>query len=631
MKKNFSLLLGFVFAAALMATSCQSSSDSNAASRADGGTTTDKVIWHNWGPELSKQATAEGKLVFLFLTTSWCTPCLETERGSFSNDKIAEILNNQYIATRVDAERYPAISERYSLGGYPSCVILMPDLRVLGGTVRVPADSLQLLLERANDTWRQTRIVAENEATRLDSLYRKAVAERRPQRPSDELLTFAEQAVYRHYDSTYGGFGDQPKFPLPGVNAFIYGATAPNGGPLFRDEVTHTLDSQTKLLDPVWGGFYRRAAFADWSGPSHEKLLTDNAQILVNYVDAYLITRDVKYRDIADKIVSYLNDFLRTGRGWGFYHSQAGVLVKGGELVDPQSYFALDNEDRRAAGIPAIEREIYVAANCYAVSAFLKAGRTFKRHELIEYAISTLDSVAHLGLTTNGLVHHSILSQLPADEILLEDQVALTAAMLDAYETTGEQRFLLTAEGIARVTSKHFTDRVTGGLNINIAATDDVSRMKVPIKPFEVNAAASTNFVRLYYHTNDESFKQPAETSFLYILSLPFRNDDLHLCISANAYLRITRYPIKVAMIGPRGADYDHLLEAAFSRNYPRLVLSHLGDGTKEVTYGKLKFAPVSRPQLFACGEDTLSRPVEIADSVDAVIREFQIELLKKR
>ena len=78
---------------------------------------------------------------------------------------------------------------------------------------------------------------------------------------SDHLIRFTERVVAHYYDSTYGGFGINPKFPLPEVNEFAFTADAPEGGPLFKNEITDTLLAQQKLLDPVWVDFYRSAAF----------------------------------------------------------------------------------------------------------------------------------------------------------------------------------------------------------------------------------------------------------------------------------------------------------------------------------------------------------------------------------
>ncbi len=186
------LFFSAVFVVAVVAvTACHSAEDdSMQLSAASSGT--GHVDWSGWDKTAFSRAAGDNKLVFLYLTAPWCVPCAEVEQELFTSDTIAAILNNRFVAIRVDSDRYPNISERYSFGGYPSCVILTPDLRLLGGTVRVPADSMQLLLERVNDTWQHTPILAEIQAARLDSLFRQSVSARKAQRPSDELIRFAE-------------------------------------------------------------------------------------------------------------------------------------------------------------------------------------------------------------------------------------------------------------------------------------------------------------------------------------------------------------------------------------------------------------------------------------------------------
>lgn len=630
MNKRYSSFTAVFFIAVLAVTACQSAGD-NSPQLSPVPNGTGQVGWSDWSKAAFSKAASDSKLVFLYLTTPWCVPCAEVDRELFASDTIARILNNRFVAIRVDGDRFPNVAERYSLGGYPSCVILTPDLRLLGGTIRVPADSMLLLLERVDDTWQHTPIIAEMQAARLDSLFRQSASARKAQRPSDELIRFAERVVAHYYDSTYGGFGNQPKFPLPEVNDFAFMATAPEGGPLFKNEITHTLQVQQKLLDPVWGGFYRNAAFADWSSPSHEKLLTDNALLLSNYLDAYLYSKDSTYKEVSERIVGYLDEFLRTSRGWGFYNSQAGVVIRNNELIDPKSYFAKSDNSRREFGLPEVQPESYTAANCYAVSAFLKAGRILRRQELIDYAVKTLDSLYARGLRSDGLLLHCPTNSMPDDPTILGDQVAAITAHLDAYETIGDQRYLTTAQELSKATFEHFNDPVLGGLNSDIVAPDAIGRMSVPIKPHAVNCAAAINYTRMFYYTADMAYRQPAENIFMYLMSVPIRNDDLRLCSLTRAYLRITRFPTKLALIGPRGDDYNQLVSAVFSRNFPRLTLTHLGDGKTETSYGELRFAPTGRAQLFACGDDTISQPITSVDSVETAVRRFQISLMNKR
>ncbi|MGB5107561.1 MAG: DUF255 domain-containing protein [Candidatus Zixiibacteriota bacterium] len=633
MNKLDNIFRAFAILTFLSLFACQSTPDGSASAQqnAAGAIAGNKVLWHDWGKQAFAKAADDNKLVFLYLTAPWCGPCAEMERDSYSNDKVAGFLNNDFVSVRVDGDRLPNVADRYSLGGFPSCVILTPDLKVVGGAMRAETDSLALLLERVSDAWQHTPVVVQIQAAKLDSLFRKAVADYRPQRPSDELLNYTERAVYHNYDSTYGGFGNQPKFPLTDMNAFIFGVTAPNGALVFKGEIIQTLAAQTKLLDPAWGGFYRSAAFADWSGASHEKLLANNAKTLSNYVDAYLIANDSTYRSVAEKIITYLDTFLRAPIGWGFYNSQAGFIIRDNAILDRKTYFAGDDIQRREQGIPSVAPDIFTAPNCYAVSAYLSAGRSLERKDLVQYALNTLDSISTISVGKNALARHDVLNPGPEDIPLLEDQVALTSALLDAYETTGDPKYLLSAENIAQATFDNFQDPASGGLSIDIPAKNALGRMAVSLKPYALNSAAVVNFVRLYYHTADEKYKLPAEKVFLYLMGVPIRNNDLRLCLLANAYLRVSRFPTKLALIGPRGNDYDSLLNAVFSKHYPRLSVAHLGNGSAAENYGALAFQPTSRAQLFVCGDDTLSRPIESPDSVPAVIREFQIILMSKR
>lgn len=631
MKNHCSIRLFSALAIMMIVAACNSAPQGSASAQQNSQPVTpDKVRWRDWNPETLAQAQAGHKLVFMYFTTPWCLPCTEMEFGAFADDSIAKILNDDYFPIRVDADRYPSVFERYGLGGYPSCMILSPDLRVVGGALSSPADSLQLLLERVHDSWQDTPFIVQQQAAFLDSTFRDLATKAQPQRPSDEFLTRTEGVIYHRYDSTYGGFGNQPKLPLPMVNKFLFAATTPGGALLFKGEIAQTLAAQLKLLDPVWGGFYRSANFADWSAPSHEKLLADNARLLSNYAEAYLLTRDSSYRSVIETTADYMLTFLKSGRGWGLYNSQAGLVIRGGVPSDPASYFSQNDAARRALGMPATETEIYTSANSLAISALLQAGRILHKRELVDFAIVTLDSLSKQAMTKDGLVRHNVLNPFEHDPLLLEDQVAMTTALIDAYETTGERKYLLGAQGMAQTSFRHFADPA-GGLWIDNSGKDAPGRMGVPFKPIDQNAAAVVNYVRLYYLTADESFKRPAERTIMYIFSVPFRKDDLRIVMLADAYVNITRYPTKFALVGPSGAEFDKLREAVFGKHLSRYTLAYLGDGSAEAKYGGLTFAPVSRAQLYVCGDDTLSRPIENADSLAAVLKEFQISLLQKK
>lgn len=587
-----------------------------------------KIQWRNWTQASFDEAKEKKRLIFLYLTTEWCVPCTDMDLTTLSADTVVNVVNNQFLPIRVDADAMPNVSDRFALGAFPSCVIVSSDLRVIGGTMKVPVDSMSLFLSRISDLWQSSPAVIERQAALTDSMFREAMIVGKPQRPSEKLLEYTEKAVYHHYDSTYGGFGNQPKLPFPAINRFMLQATAPNGAPLFKGEIVQTLDAQLKLLDPVWGGFYRSARFADWSGTSHEKVLTDNARVMLNYLEAYQLSGEEKYRAAVEKTAQYMDKFLRASTSGGFFNSQAGVVMQDARPVDANAYFSSNDSDRRKIGIPAIDSSMHVAPNAYAISAYFRAGRTLGNKDLVDYATRSIDLILASALNSDGLARHNVHFD---SEIMLEDQVALTTALLDAYETLGNRKYLEAADRVGKATYQRFSEPVKGGLQTDTPASNAQGRMAIIYRPYEVNCDAVINFVRLYHLVLDNTYRQMVDRVFLFLVGISIRDTDLRLCPLANAYLRTTRYPVKIAMVGPRDEQYDRLVKRVWDTSQPRLVVAHVGDGSSAAAYGKLSFPPTTRPQLFVCGDDTLSQPVELPDSVQVAIIQFQIALMKMR
>ena len=113
-----------------------------------------KIKWRNWDEATFAEAQKNDKPVFLFLTQVWCAQCDEMETRALNTDNVAAQINQDYLPIKIDADRYPNLYDRYHFPGYPSCVVLTPDARVIGGGTYLPADSLTVLLTRISKYWK---------------------------------------------------------------------------------------------------------------------------------------------------------------------------------------------------------------------------------------------------------------------------------------------------------------------------------------------------------------------------------------------------------------------------------------------------------------------------------------------
>lgn len=582
-----------------------------------------KINWRNWDEAAFAEAQKSDKLVFLFLTQAWCTQCVEMEANSLSDDSVAAKINRDYLPIRIDAEAYPNLYDRYYLRGYPSCVLMTPDARAIGGNNYLRADSLASFLTRISTLWKEKRSEVITQADKLHNLFLEVINKRSPQVPSDIVLMLAEAAIKTQYDSTYGGFGTQPKFPQTVTNDFMFIAVSPTGGLLFRDIILKTMDAQLALLDTVWGGFYRFAAFADWTGGSREKLLDPNAQLLSNYLDAYQLTRNEKYRQAAEMTINYIDRFLRGGDGWGFYTSQQGAIRVGGKFADHQEYFVLSDAERLKQGTPAVDKSIYTEQNCQAIRAYFKAQRVLGRQDCGDYAAKSLDQLLTAAKGDKEGLYRDPLNTARSAFGLLSDQVSAINALLDAYETIGNKEYLNRAQAIATYVTKYLIDRDSGGVYYEASVSGHPGRMGVALKPFNFNADAVIAFARLFQLSGGEEYRKTADSIIKYLFNVTINDDDLRLCKLAGAYTWTNRVPLTFVMVGKPGDDYHSLLQAAWRTYFPRLIVRHLDPTIDKLRLGKLEFPVTDKPTLYVCRDTLRSEAIDDTAAVITKIRDF--------
>ena len=297
------------------------------------------VDWYPWGEEALARAKAEDKPILLSIGYSACHWCHVMERESFENEEIAAIMNRHFVNVKVDREERPDLDEIYMnavqimtrQGGWPMTMFLTPDLRPFyGGTYFPPDDRygrpgfanvLQAVAaayrDRRDDVAKQAAQIVEH-LTQLSSV-------------SDhghELTNDLTDGAFRHFrstfDSHYGGFGNAPKFPPSMGLPFLlrYWQWTGNSDALEMAELTLEKMARGGMYDQLGGGFHRYSTDAVWLVPHFEKMLYDNAQLVVAYLEAYQATKKPFYREIAAETLDYvLREMYDADKG-GFYSAQ---------------------------------------------------------------------------------------------------------------------------------------------------------------------------------------------------------------------------------------------------------------------------------------------------------------------
>ena len=290
------------------------------------------VNWYPWGPKAFERAKREGKLVFLSVGYSTCYWCHVMERESFENEEVAKILNQHYIAIKVDREERPDVDEQYMLasqlltgrGGWPNSVWLTPDGKPWMAGTYFPRERFKDVLLKLANLWNTRRQDVEEQADELSVAIRRAgvVQTAMAGHPlNQQLIEQAVLEVTQSFDATQGGFGNAPKFPPHDRLLLLAHEYGRSRDLTLLKILTTTLDAMARggIHDQLGGGFHRYSTDRRWLLPHFEKMLYDNAQLLRAYVDGYLLTGDEAYHEVAQDIVSWLSREM-TDPG-GAFHS----------------------------------------------------------------------------------------------------------------------------------------------------------------------------------------------------------------------------------------------------------------------------------------------------------------------
>lgn len=299
------------------------------------------VDWYPWGPEAIEKSQREDKPIFLSIGYSACHWCHVMEHESFENDAIARVLNENFVAIKVDREERPDLDQIYmnavqmltGHGGWPMSVFLTPDLKPFyGGTYWPPHSSRGMpgfdqILAAVIDAWKNRReqalTAADQITAELQSISVAGNGESIPNKLDIELINAAVGQLRRAFDNTYGGFGPAPKFPHPMDLQLLVRIAQRSGqsGPV--EMVRLTLDRMAAggIYDHLGGGFARYSVDAQWLVPHFEKMLYDNALLAGAYLDAYLVTGDENYARVVRETLTYIIRDMTDPAG-GIYSSE---------------------------------------------------------------------------------------------------------------------------------------------------------------------------------------------------------------------------------------------------------------------------------------------------------------------
>ncbi len=296
------------------------------------------VDWMSWGEAAFAKARAEDKPIFLSIGYSTCHWCHVMAHESFEDERVAEVLNREFVPVKLDREERPDVDRVYMLfvqastgsGGWPMSVWLTPELKPFFGGTYFPPDSrygrpgFGALLRQLAQAWKQQREQIEASGSNVaEQLRALSAPAKMAGEPDKELFGAGYWQFRRVYDPRWGGFGSAPKFPRPVVLNYLlrYYAAAQSEEAL--EMVTHTLRAMAAggMHDHLGGGFHRYSVDERWFVPHFEKMLYDQAQLAMSYLEAHQITGEREFAEVARGIFDYVLRDLADPAG-GFYSAE---------------------------------------------------------------------------------------------------------------------------------------------------------------------------------------------------------------------------------------------------------------------------------------------------------------------
>ena len=606
------------------------------------------VDWYPWGEEALERAKHEQKPILLSIGYSACHWCHVMERESFENEEIAAVMNELFINIKVDREERPDLDEIYMnavqvmtrQGGWPMTVFLTPDLKPFyGGTYYPPTDRygrpgfpkvMEAVAEAFKDKHTQVLEQADQLTTQLNQI--SNVVDPHEHELTEQLMQNAFQHYRSQFDSHHGGFGNAPKFPPSMGLPFLlrYWHHSGNANALEMVELTLEKMARGGMYDQLGGGFHRYSTDAHWLVPHFEKMLYDNAQLVVAYFEAFQATQKPFYRDIATETLDYVLCEMYDAENGGFYSTQdadsEGVEGKffvwepnevediigeeNAEIfceyydITPQGNFEGENilhvqtpsdifarklrieledldalladgkqklfDEREKRIKPGLDDKILTSWNGIMVRGMAMGYQLTGKPEYLEACEKSAEFVLTTLSQDNGLLLRTYRSGKSHLNAYLEDYSYFIAGLIALYEANFEPRWLTEAERLAHIMINQFGDDAGDGFFFTGKAHETLIVQSKSAYDGATPSGASMaihSLLRLAKHLDNSEFHDKAvETLKLYFHQMERMPTGSGQLLCELAFLLST--PKEIAIVGEKGDTKTEAMLAALHGMY---------------------------------------------------------------
>lgn len=560
-----------------------------------------KIDWLDWSADLFAQAKSGQKFILLDLEAVWCHWCHVMDAETYVDPAVISLLQSSFLTVKVDHDARPDLANRYRAWGWPATIIFAADgTEIVKRAGFISPNNMALLLQAVIDDPSPERLASINAAESPGPKFLAA-----------ELKTRLEQRHFKRYDQEHGGLDLAQKF-IDRDSVEYALRLASRGNELEATRAAQTLQAATALIDPAWGGFYQYSTRGNWNNPHFEKIIRVQSSYLRIYALAWAFSNAPAYEQAMNGIRSYMSAFLRSPEG-AFYVSQDADLVPGQHADD---YFAAPDDERRAQGIPRVDKNRYAQENGWMIEAlvtqFIATGDT----AALADARRASDWVFVNLLRADGGYAHSGDND-PA--VYLGDNLAMARAFLALYRATADRIWLKRARWLGQYIQLNFGYPAAGFAG----GTDDGSPLP-PAPNIDENISLARFANLLSHYTGDDQFQEMAEHAISYLAKPKVatrRISEPGILLAAD---ELSRDPLHLTIVGGKN---DPAAQSMYdtARRYPgwykRIEWWDKSEGplpNPDVRYPQMKKAAA-----FVCTDKLCSLPVYDSAGLSEIIAEI--------
>ena len=492
------------------------------------------VNWYPWGEEALQRAKDENKLIIISVGYAACHWCHVMEHESFENEKVAMLMNDDFICIKVDREERPDIDQIYmnavqlisGRGGWPLNCFALPDGRPIYGGTYFPPENWMDLMNRISIMYEKSPEELEDQAQELTNGIRNSELVALNRETSDFVSLDLDRTYTnfrKYFDNENGGNKGAPKFPMPVGYDFLlnYHYFFDDQEALDAVELTLFKMAYGGIYDQIGGGFARYSTDEFWKVPHFEKMLYDNGQLVSLYATAYQLTKNSIYKTVVEETLGFIERELTSKEG-GFYSSLdadsegvegkfyvwkedeiRSVLSQGADLIidyynvsgdgfwehgnnillknETDESFAKRNElsvkelekrikdakqlllkEREKRVRPALDDKILTSWNGLMLKGYVDAYNVTGETNYLKAAIKNAEFICNNLITKDFRLSRNFKNNKASINAFLDDYAFVIQAFIALYQSTFDNRWLKSANGLLKHAVTHFYDSESG-------------------------------------------------------------------------------------------------------------------------------------------------------------------------